>query len=216
MSLCFVAMRESAPEAIHSRYSCYILLMRMAGAILGLVAGGLFIDHGNWTWAFYFNFVFCALGLLGIPFAVDLRVSKNIPLRKLRMLDWAGVTMPIFGFGGVLVGLSWGGTSYQWSEWQTVVPLTVGSVVLLILVLYESKWASHPQFGRTVFRSKMMTMTYLGCFLHGLVVSFFTYLKVNSCLTCCFRSFATSSSLHCTLFLLTTCRRRFQVWHYSP
>ncbi|KAJ5339530.1 Major facilitator superfamily domain general substrate transporter [Penicillium brevicompactum] len=184
MSLCFVAMRESAPEAIHSRYSCYILLMRMAGAILGLVAGGLFIDHGNWTWAFYFNFVFCALGLLGIPFAVDLRVSKNIPLRKLRMLDWAGVTMPIFGFGGVLVGLSWGGTSYQWSEWQTAVPLTVGSVVLLILVFYESKWASHPQFGRKVFRSKMMTMTYLGCFLHGLValchIQFFTLYFIST------------------------------------
>jgi len=172
MSLCFVIMTESAPESIHSRYSCYILLTRMCGAILGPVVGGLFVDHANWTWVFYFNFIFCALGLLGIPFAVDLRVSKYIPLRKLRILDWSGATMAFLSFGSILVGLSWGGSSYRWSEWQTIVPIVVGGGVLLSLVFYESNWALHPQFGRRVFRSRMMTMTYLGCFLHGFVVSF--------------------------------------------
>ncbi|CAG7919595.1 unnamed protein product [Penicillium olsonii] len=168
MALCFVAMKESAPEAIHSRYSCYIVLMRMGGAILGLICGGLFIDHGHWTWSFYFNFAFCALGLLGIPFAVDLRVSKHVPLRKMRTLDWVGVSMAFFGATGILVGLSWGGISYRWSEWETIVPIVVGAVLILALGLYESKWALHPLFGG-FFRSKMMSMTYLGCFLHGLV-----------------------------------------------
>jgi MFS family permease len=171
MSLCFVIMTESAPESIHSRYSCYILLTRMCGAILGPVVGGLFVDYASWTWAFYFNFIFCALGLLGIPFAVDLRVSKHIPLRKLRILDWSGATLAFLGFGSILVGLSWGGSSYRWSEWQTIVPIAVGGAVLLALVFYESKWALHPQFGSKVFRSRMMIMTYLGCFLHGFVVS---------------------------------------------
>ncbi|CAG8195873.1 unnamed protein product [Penicillium salamii] len=175
MGLCFVAMKEYSPEAIHSRYSCYILLMRMGGAMLGLVCGGLFMDHGHWTWSFYFNFVFCALGLLGIPFAVDLRDSKHVPLRKLRTLDWTGVTMAFFGSGVILVGLSWGGVSYLWSQWETIVPIVLGVVAILALGLYEFKWALHPQFGRRVFRSKMMIMTYLGCFLHGLV--FFCHLQ---------------------------------------
>jgi MFS family permease len=143
----------------------------MCGAILGPVVGGLFADYASWTWAFYFNFTFCALGLLIIPFAVDLRVSKHIPLRKLRILDWSGATMALIGFGGILAGLSWGGSSYRWSEWQTIVPIAVGGGVLLALVFYESLWALHPQFGRKVFRSRMMNMTYLGCFLHGFVVS---------------------------------------------
>lgn len=214
MSLCFVAMRESAPEAIHSRYSCYILLMRMVGAILGLVIGGLFIDYGDWTWVFYFNFVFCALGLLSIPFAVDLRVLKHKPLRQLRILDWTGVTMAFFGFSGVLVGLSFGGTSYQWSEWQTIVPFTVGGLVILALVFHQSQRSAHPQFGRTVFRSKMMTMTYIGCFLHGLVVSYPISVKFFFCLTYRSRPFATSNSSHCTLSQPSTCRLRFLVWHY--
>ncbi|KAJ5782313.1 Major facilitator superfamily domain general substrate transporter [Penicillium paradoxum] len=174
MSLCSVLMTESAPKAIHSRYSCYILLTRMCGAILGPIVGGLFVDNAEWRWAFYFNFIFCALGLLAIPFAVDLRASKYFLSRKEQVLDWLGVAMAFLGLGSILVGLSWGGSLYRWGQWQTVVPIAVGAVVLLALVLYRTKWAAHPQFGR-VFRSKMMTMTHLGCFLHGFV--FFAHLQ---------------------------------------
>ncbi|CAI7659062.1 unnamed protein product [Penicillium glandicola] len=169
-SLCFVIMTETAPESIHSRYSCYILLTRMCGCILGPVIGGLFVDNADWRWAFYFNFIFCALGLLAIPFAVDLRALEHIPLRKLRVLDWPGATFAVLGLGTILVGLSWGGSSYRWGSWQTIVPLAVGAVILLVLLFYETKWALHPQFGRRVFRSRMMVMTHLGCFLHGFVV----------------------------------------------
>ncbi|KAJ5804448.1 uncharacterized protein N7518_000751 [Penicillium psychrosexuale] len=170
MSLCFVVMTDTAPESMHSRYSCYILLTRMCGGILGPVIGGLFVDYTDWRWAFYFNFIFCALALLAIPFAVDLRALKYIPMRKLRVLDWTGATLALLGLGALLVGLSCGGTSYRWKDWQTIVPLAVGVVVLLVLLLYESKWALCPQFGKRVFRSRMMTMTHLGCFLHGFVV----------------------------------------------
>ncbi|KAJ5558213.1 Major facilitator superfamily domain general substrate transporter [Penicillium sp. DV-2018c] len=170
MSLCFVIMTESAPECIHSRYSCYILLTRMCGAILGPIVGGLFIDYADWRWAFYINFIFCALGLLAIPFAVDLRVSRHIPLRKIRIMDWSGVSLAFLGIGAVLIGVSWGGSIYRWSEWQTIVPIAVGCAVLLALVFYEANWALHPQFGRKVFPSRMMVMTHVGCFLHGFVV----------------------------------------------
>lgn len=171
MSLCFVIMAESAPESIQSRYSCYILLTRMCGASLGPIIGGLFVDIADWRWAFYFTFVFCALGLLMIPFAVDLRDAKYFPLRKVRVLDWTGVTLAFLGVGPILVGLSWGGSTYRWKDWQTIVPIAVGAAVLFVLVLYEAKWAIYPQFGRKVFRSRMMAMTHIGCLLHGFVVS---------------------------------------------
>jgi MFS family permease len=144
----------------------------MCGTILGPVVSGLFVDNTSWTWAFYFNFIFCALGLLIIPFAIDLRLMKNISLRKLKILDWSGATMAFLGPGVVLVGLTWGGSLYRWSEWQTIVPIAIGATVFLALVFYESKWAIRPLFGRRVFRSRMMVMTYLGCFLHGFMVSF--------------------------------------------
>ncbi|KAJ5091981.1 hypothetical protein NUU61_006851 [Penicillium alfredii] len=170
MSLCFVAVAESAPEPIHSRYACYILLTRMVGTIMGPMIGGLFVDYANWTWGFYFNFIFAALGLLVIPFAIDLRVSKNIPMRRLRTLDWPGASLAFLGPGAILLGLSWGGIFYRWDQWQTFTPIVIGVALILVLMVYESKWALHPQFGARVFRSRMMVMTYLGCFLHSFVM----------------------------------------------
>ncbi|KAJ5898149.1 hypothetical protein N7504_008437 [Penicillium tannophilum] len=179
LGLCFVIMEESAPKSIHSRYSCYILVTRLIGFILGPIIGGLFVDFTSWTWAFYFNFIFCALGLLAIPFAVDLRVSKNIPLRKWRVLDWTGGAMASFGLAAILVGISWGGVSYGWDQWQALVPVGLGISVMLVLVFYESKYAVHPQFGRRVFRDLPTTMAYVGCFCHGFVIfcqlQFFTF-----------------------------------------
>ncbi|KAJ5527506.1 hypothetical protein N7513_011665 [Penicillium frequentans] len=179
LGLCFVIMEESAPKSIHSRYSCYILLTRLIGFILGPIIGGLFVDYTSWTWAFYFNFIFCALGLLAIPFAVDLRVSKNIPLRKWRVLDWTGGAMASFGLAAILVGISWGGVSYGWDQWQALLPVGLGVFVMLVLVFYESKYAVHPQFGRRVFRDLPTTMAYVGCFCHGFVIfcqlQFFTF-----------------------------------------
>jgi MFS family permease len=171
MSLCSLVMTETAPESMNSRYTGYILVTRMCGGILGPALGGLFVDNANWRWVFYFNFIFCSLGLLAIPFAVDLRALKYIPVRKLRILDWTGTTLAILGLGVILVGLSCGGSLYRWGDWQTIVPLVVGAVILVVFLFYESKWALYPQFGRRVFRSKMMAMTHLGCFLHGFVVS---------------------------------------------
>jgi hypothetical protein len=164
-------MEESAPKSIHSRYSCYILLTRLIGFILGPIIGGLFVDYTSWTWAFYFNFIFCALGLLAIPFAMDLRVSKNIPLRKWRVLDWTGGAMASFGLAAILVGVSWGGVSYGWDQWQALVPIGIGILVVLVLIFYESKYAAHPQFGRRVFRDLPTIMAYIGCLCHGFVVS---------------------------------------------
>ncbi|EKV11107.1 MFS multidrug transporter, putative [Penicillium digitatum PHI26] len=125
MSLCYVMMTGTASKAMHSRYSCYILLTRMCGGILGPVIGGLFLDNADWRWAFHFNFLFCALGLLAIPFAVDLRALKYIPMHKLRTLDWTGATMAFLGLAIILVGLSCGGSSYHWGDWQTMIPIAL-------------------------------------------------------------------------------------------
>jgi len=171
MSLCFVIMAESTPEFIHSRYSCYILLTRLIGTIVGPIFGGLFVDFAYWTWAFYFNFIFCALSLLVIPFAVDLRTSKHTPLRKLHVLDWFGAAMAFLGPATILVGLSWAGSLYWWNEWQTLMPIAVGVVIVIAMGLYKSVWALHPHLGLRGLRTRSTVMTYAGCFLHGFVVS---------------------------------------------
>ena len=215
MSLCFVIMAESAPESIHSRYSCYIMLTRLIGTIVGPIVGGLFVDFAHWTWAFYFNFIFCALSLLVIPFAVDLRVSKNIPLRKLRILDWSGAAMAFLGPGSLLVGLNWAGSVYRWNDWQTLMPIAVGVAIFIAMVFYESTWALHPQFGARVFRTRATVVSYVGCFLHGFVVSSGLIIIWEVVANLRFRFTASCSSLPFISYQLNTSARPFLASRYS-
>lgn len=170
LSLCFVVMSESTPESVQSRYSCCILLIRLIGYIVGPIFGGLFVDFAHWTWAFYANFVFCALGMLAIPFAIDMRITKSIPLRKMCILDWTGATLAFLGPTAILIGLNWGGISHGWDQWKTFLPIIMGIGILLTLALYECRWALHPLFSARVFQTRAIAMTYLGCFCHGFVV----------------------------------------------
>ena len=171
MSLCLIFMTESAPKSLHSRYSCYILLTRMIGYILGPIVGGLFADHARWTWAFYFNLIFCTLGLLLIPFAVDLRNPGGTSFRRLRILDWPSATLAFLGPGSLLAGLSRGGISYRWIDWQTLMPITVGVGSMAALGFYESRCALRSHSNARAFRLPALTTMYIGIFCHGFVVS---------------------------------------------
>ncbi|PWY94107.1 MFS multidrug transporter [Aspergillus sclerotioniger CBS 115572] len=160
---------EVIPCPHQARFTGYIFQARVAGATVGLIFGGVLIDHA--VWAFYISFVFCALGLLVIPFAVDLRSYKHAPKYKTCELDWQGAALTFMGIGCLLIGINWGGTLYDWSNWHVLVLLGAGGASMLVLVLYEVFWAVHPIFSSIVFNSIARTMLYLGSLLHGFLIS---------------------------------------------
>ncbi|GLA90416.1 hypothetical protein AtubIFM57143_000019 [Aspergillus tubingensis] len=142
---------------------------RVVGAIVGLIFGGLLVDHAVWT--FYASLVFCALGLLVIPFAVELRTYKRIAKCKACELDWQGAVLTFMGMGCLLIGINWGGILYDWTNWHVLVVLGAGAASIIVLILYESLWSVHPLFSSTIFSSIARTMLYLGSLLHGFLLS---------------------------------------------
>ncbi|RAK96632.1 MFS multidrug transporter [Aspergillus ibericus CBS 121593] len=169
MATSLLMMDEVIPCPHQARFTGYIFQARVAGAIFGLIFGGVLIDHAIWT--FYASFVFCALGLLVIPFAVELRRYQRAPKCRTGELDWQGAALIFMGMGCLLIGINWGGTLYEWSNWHVLVLLSAGGVSMLVLVLYELFWAVHPIFSSAVFNSLAKTMLYLGSLLHGFLIS---------------------------------------------
>lgn len=143
--------------------------------MLGPLLGGLFVDYEQFNWSFYFNFIFCALGLLIAPFALDLQAMKGVSLSGgLKKLDWLGCLLMVSGAGFLLAGLSWGGTEYAWDDWQTMMPIIVGGVLSIVLVVWETVFATRPLFTLRVLNSRSMLLAYFTSFLHGFVVSLYT------------------------------------------
>ncbi|GLA00838.1 hypothetical protein AnigIFM60653_010223 [Aspergillus niger] len=160
---------EVIPCPHQARFTGYALQARAVGAIVGLIFGGVLVNHAVWT--FYTSFVFCALGLLVIPFAVELRTYKRNAKCKVCELDWQGAVLTFMGMGCLLIGINWGGILYEWSNWHVLVVLGAGAASIIVLVLYESLWSVHPLFSSAVFSDIARSMLYLGSLLHGFLLS---------------------------------------------
>lgn len=170
MAYSILVMADIIPDMYLAHYSGYLFRARVIGSMLGLVLGGLFSDYTSRIWAFYASFAFCALGLLIIPFAVDLRGRRSISMRKLRSMCWLSVVLSLVGMGCLLIGLSLGGTFYPWSSWRVLVPLCLGAGVVLLVGLYESIWATRSIFIAADIQCLPRAMMYLSSFLHGFSV----------------------------------------------
>ncbi|KAF7595682.1 hypothetical protein BBP40_005126 [Aspergillus hancockii] len=173
VSLLIIA--DLIPKSHLVQFSNYIFRSQVIGLVIGSVAGGVYHEYTTWIWAFYSSFVFCAMGLLVVPFALDLRGSgqenKSTPTSKFRTMDWIGAFLTLFGMGSLLTGISWGGTHFAWHSWETLVPISIGGGLILLLVLYETMWAIQPMFSTRVFQDVSSSMLQTGGFLHGFIMS---------------------------------------------
>lgn len=169
MAISLLVVMDHIPSLHWARFVNWLFTVRVMGSILGPFLGGLFVDYAKFNYAFYFTFVFCGLAMLVAPFAVDLGVKKGASISNLRNLDWPGCLLNITGVGFLLAGLSWGGTEYQWDDWQTLMPIAVGAILLLALAIWEMGWAARP-FGLRTLKSRSMVSAYTSSFLHGFVV----------------------------------------------
>ncbi|KAE8372388.1 major facilitator superfamily domain-containing protein [Aspergillus bertholletiae] len=173
VSLLIIA--DLIPKSHQVQFSTYIFRAQMIGMVIGSVAGGVYHDYTSYIWAFYSSFVFCAMGLLVIPFALDLRGhgqgNKPSATSKFRTMDWIGVMLTLLGMGTLLTGVGWGGTQYDWGNWHTLLPLCAGGIFFIVLILYETMWAMQPMFSSRVFQDLPSTMLQTGGFLHGFVLS---------------------------------------------
>ncbi|KAL4800897.1 major facilitator superfamily domain-containing protein [Aspergillus venezuelensis] len=171
MAVSSLLVTDLIPHPHRARFSDYTCRAWAVGAILGPVSGGFFARYGNWNWAFYFSYVFCALSLLVMPFAVELRHCKSVYRHAAREMDWIGAVMTLIGAGSLSIGVSWAGRPpMDWDDWRILTPSCIGGSTLVVLVLHESLWVLHPMFNLGIFDSLSTIMSYVGTLLHGILV----------------------------------------------
>ncbi|KAB8235769.1 hypothetical protein ETB97_012609 [Aspergillus alliaceus] len=175
MGVSLLIISDLIPKSHCVQFSTYVFRAQVIGMIIGSIAGGVYHDYTTYIWAFYSSFVFCAIGLLVIPFALDLKghgqESKGTHTGSFRTMDWIGALLILLSIGSLLTGISWGGTLYAWDSWQILLPICIGGSLMVILALFETMWATQPMFSSKVFRDLPSIMLQTGGFLHGFIVS---------------------------------------------
>ena len=121
-------------------------------------------------WIFWINLPFTGAALIMIPLFIKLRVAKTAFGQKLAKIDWIGSVLFIASTTGFLIPLSWGGVSYPWNSWRTYVPLSVSTLGLVIVWMYEEYVAVNPIIRTSIFKNRNAAAAYIGVVIHGMVV----------------------------------------------
>jgi MFS family permease len=192
ISLTSIIFCDIVPLRQRPTYFAAVLASWAIGTVTGPVIGGACIDHLSWRWAFYVNLPFCLIGMIMVPTCVKLTAIKESSLQdKITRVDWIGGVLFIGSMTVLLMGLSWAGVQYSWRSTQTLVPIIVGVVGLVMLLVWE-KTVIVPFLRASLFYNVSAIAAFYCALVSGFVVSDVVFHKgmkeMTSCCRCSQRS----------------------------
>ena len=151
---------DTFPPEVRGRAYGYNSIGWNAGAILGILLGGLIITFISWRWIFWIN---VPAGL--IAFGLALRVLHDSGQRVRQRLDVLG--MATLGLG--LFGVLWAITSLATSSFSAqVLGYLLGGLVMLTAFVLIERASSAPMVDLSMFRIPTMSPTLLASLFQAL------------------------------------------------
>ncbi|KAJ5660467.1 hypothetical protein N7507_006918 [Penicillium longicatenatum] len=170
IALSEVIITDIVPLRYRGQYFGIMSAMWSLGSVTGPILGGGFAENVTWRWIFYINFPFIGIGAIFVFLFLNLKVLPGSLVEKIRQIDYVGTILFVGSLSSFLIPISWGGISYAWSSWHTLVPLIIGIAGLFVFAFYEYRFASDPIIPPMIFVNRTATVSFIGSVLQGLIL----------------------------------------------
>ncbi|KAL7912637.1 putative MFS transporter [Trichoderma velutinum] len=175
VSLTTMLVTDMAPLRERARLYALIACIWTIGTATGPIIGGGLSKANTWRWIFWINLPIIAISFTGIAFFLRLPQKHQTLSEKVYLFDYPGSLLFIVSTTGFLIPVTWGGTQYPWSGWQTLVPLILGILGIILFAIYEFSFHSPkiPQarlIPSSIFANRSACIGYLSSTLHGMIV----------------------------------------------
>lgn len=159
MSMAFTTIGDIFTPLERGRYQGYTGAVWGLSSVVGPLVGGFLTDHVGWRWVFFVNLPFAAAALWVI--------TRYLPARRasaVSRVDYLGGVLLATAVVPLLLGLTWGGSTYPWGSWQTLALLGTAAVFGMFFVGWERR-AADPLLDFRLFKNP----TFLVANLAGLL-----------------------------------------------
>ncbi len=137
--------------------------------IVGPTAGGWITDHLSWRWVFYVNM---PIGLIALGVLIFLMPSLTQPVRNAK-IDFIGAALLIVGVVPLMLGLTWGGSEYDWNSPQ-IIGLMSGALVGLVAFFFYERWLEahegQPIVSPSLFKNNVFAASTVIIMLSGMAM----------------------------------------------
>jgi EmrB/QacA subfamily drug resistance transporter len=148
VSMALVA--DITPAAKQGRFLGYAGLVFAVSSVIGPLAGGLFVDHLSWRWAFFVNVPSAIVSVVIVSALVP-----AVPRRPRQALDLAGATLLAGLTTTTILFVSWGGVEYEWGS-GVIVGLGIAIAVFAVTFFLHERATDEPVLPLRIFREKQV------------------------------------------------------------
>ncbi|KAL9036360.1 MAG: hypothetical protein Q9214_006169 [Letrouitia sp. 1 TL-2023] len=170
IALTEIVVTDIVPLRFRGQWFGIISAMWSLGSVAGPVIGGAFAQKVTWRWIFWLNLPFIGIAFVFVPLFLKLAFHHHPILHQLRRVDYLGSFLFIASATSFLIPVTWGGVSYPWSSFRTLLPLCLGIAGLLTFVLYEEIVATEPLIRMVIFKNRTAAVSYASTVLHGMIL----------------------------------------------
>ncbi len=146
--------------AERARYQGLLMAVFGLSSVAGPTLGGWITDNLDWRWVFYVNVPFAILAL-AVIFVV---LPSHTAAQRRASIDWLGAGALIASVVPLLLGLSWGGSTYPWGS-GTILGLFGTALVFGVAFVLIERRAAAPIIPLDLFRNRIFTASVVITFL---------------------------------------------------
>lgn len=159
MPIAMAIIGDIFPPSERGKWTGLITAVFGIATIIGPTLGGWITDNWGWRWTFYVNMPVGAAAILAAAF-----VLPKVTQRRHHKIDYVGVVLLILGAVPLLLGFSWGGTTYPWGSWEVILAFALAAVFLPTFVLVELRMPE-PLISPRLFKNSIFLVSTVAMFL---------------------------------------------------